>query len=183
MTRMPELRGGDGTKRGVIAAAPNGTCQTAQHFEPGQTIFRSDDERPCAPSKSEDGYAAMVKGFQWLRFTYRGAQPKLVYFVLNVTDRDVPLDVDLFQADKNADGQADVSPFEDGGFVYKIEATQNYPGLYKFRTRIVQPGHEYHVRVAANHPAYNCTRTNMEFREGTGNAIRTKRCAQAWISW
>ncbi|HEX4487917.1 MAG TPA: hypothetical protein VH088_16695 [Terriglobales bacterium] len=138
-------------KRGVIAASPNNSWQNAQTFEIGQTIFGSDDERPYAPSKSEDGYAAMVKGFQWFRFTFHEKQPRLVYFVLNVTDRDVPLDVDIFQASID---HADVVPFSDGEFVYQVEATQNYPGLYKFRTRILQPGHEYYVRVAANHPAY-----------------------------
>jgi HEAT repeat protein len=140
--------------RGVIAAAPNDTWQVAQPFELGQTIFGSDDERPYAPSKSEDAYAAMLKGFQWFRFTFKEKQPKLVYFVLNVTDRDVPLDVDIFQMGRDPNGQADVVPFTEGEFVYQIEATQNYPGLYKFRTRILQPGHEYYVRVAANHPAY-----------------------------
>jgi HEAT repeat protein len=140
--------------RGVIAAMPNGTWQAAQQFELGQTIFGSDDERPYAPSNSEDAYQAMVKGFQWFRFIYRDKQPKLVYFVLNVTDRDVPLDVDIFQLGKNSSKQPDVVPFTDGEFVYQVEATQNYPGLYKFRTRILQPGHEYYVRVAANHPAY-----------------------------
>ncbi len=140
--------------RGVIAAEPNGTWQVAQPFELGQTIFGSDDERPYAPSKSEDAYAAMVKGFQWFRFTFHEKQPKLVYFVLNVTDRDVPLDVDIFQLGKDSDGHPDVVPFNDGEFVYQVEATQNYPGLYKFRTRILQPGQEYYVRVDANHPAY-----------------------------
>jgi len=137
--------------RGVIAAAPNGTWQSAQSFELGQTIYGSDDERPYAPSKSEDGYAAMLKGFQWFRFTFRENKPRLVYFVLNVTDRDVPLDVDIFQKGKD---DADVVPFNTGEFVYQVEATQNYPGLYKFRTRILQPGQEYYVRVAANHPAW-----------------------------
>jgi hypothetical protein len=141
-------------KRGVISAAPNGAWQDAQSFELGQTIFGGDDERPYAPSKSEDGYAAMVKGFQWFRFTFREKEPKLVYFVLNVTDRDVPLDVDIFQMGKDASGQPDVVPFTTGEFVYQVEATQNYPGLYKFRTRILQPGQEYYVRVAADHPAY-----------------------------
>ena len=151
----PGMAGGAADlSRGVIAAAPNDTWQNAQPFELGQTIFGGDDERPYAPSKSEDGYAAMLKGFQWFRFTFREKQPKLVYFVLNVTDRDVPLDVDLFQAGKNASGEADVVPFTTGEFVYQIEATQNYPGLYKFRTRILQPGQEYYVRVAADHPAY-----------------------------
>jgi len=141
-------------KRGVISAAPNGTWQNAQSFELGQTIFGGDDERPYAPSKSEDAYAAMVKGFQWFHFTFGEKQPKLVYFVLNVTDRDIPLDVDIFQMGKDADGHADVVPFNDGEFVYQVEATQNYPGLYKFRTRILQPGQEYYVRVDADHPAY-----------------------------
>jgi len=140
--------------RGVISAAPNDTWQVAQPFELGQTIYGSDDERPYAPSKSEDGYAAMVKGFQWFKFTFREKQPKLVYFVLNVTDRDVPLDVDIFKMGKDADGKPDAVPFNDGEFIYQVEATQNYPGLYKFRTRIFQPGQEYYVRVAANHPSY-----------------------------
>jgi hypothetical protein len=129
MNKVPEGAGGSGPAaklhRGVIAAAPNGTWETAQHFELGQTIFGSDDERPYAPAKSEDGYAAMIKGFQWFRFTFRESQPKLVYFVLNVTDRDVPLDVDIFQPGKDSDGKPDAVPFSDGEFVYKIEATQN----------------------------------------------------------
>jgi len=144
----------DLVKRGVIAAAPNDTWQDAQHFELGQTIFGSDDERPYAPSRVEDGYAAMLKGFQWFRFTFRENEPRLVYFVLNVTDRDVPLDVDIFQVGNDASGKVDVFPFTAGEFVYQVEATQNYPGLYKFRTRILQPRQEYYVRIAANHPAY-----------------------------
>ena len=153
--QAPELPGNlPDLKHGVIAAAPNDTWQVAQPFELGQTIYGSDDERPYAPSRSEDGYAAMLKGFQWFRFTFREAQPKLVYFVLNVTDRDVPLDVDIFQAGKDASGHSDVVPFTQGEFIYQVEATQNYPGLYKFRTRILQPGQSYYVRVAANHPAY-----------------------------
>ena len=113
----------------MIAAAPNGTWQTAQPFEFGQTIYGSDDERPYAPSRNEDGYAAMLKGFQWFKFTFKEPKPRLVYFTLNVTDRDVPLDVDIFQP-----GKDDIVPYTKGEFVYQVEATQNYPGLYKFRT-------------------------------------------------
>jgi hypothetical protein len=158
MRKIPETPAKPGDvphfDRGVIAAEPNGTWQVAQPFELGQTIFGSADERPYIPSKSEDAYAAMVKGFQWFRFTFREKQPKLVYFVLNVTDRDVPYDVDIFKLGKDASGQQDVVPFTDGQFVYQVEATQNYPGLYKFRTRILQPGQEYYVRAVADHPAY-----------------------------
>jgi HEAT repeat protein len=134
---------------GAIAAAPNNTWQTAQPIEFGQTIYGSDDERPYAPSRNEDGYAAMVKGFQWFKFTFKEPKPRLVYFTLNVTDRDVPLDVDIFEP-----GKDDVIPYNKGEFVYQVEATQNYPGLYKFRTRILEPNHDYYIRVAGNHPAY-----------------------------
>ena len=147
----PVLKTADAITPGVIAAAPNGTWETAQPFEFGQTIYGSDDERPYAPSMREDGYAAMVKGFQWFKFTFKGEKPRLVYFTLNVTDRDVPLDVDIFQL---APDKTDVALYNTGEFVYQVEATQNYPGLYKFRTRILQPGQEYYVRVAGNHPAY-----------------------------
>ena len=154
----PDLKPVDGITPGVIAAAPNDTWQTAQSFEFGQTIYGSDDERPYAPSAREDGYAAMMKGFQWFKFTYNGDKPRLVYFTLNITDRDVPLDVDIFQLTKD---KSDVELYSKGEFVYQIEATQNYPGLYKFRTRILEPGQEYYLRVAANHPAYQLHTTDF----------------------
>ena len=138
----------------VIAAAPNGRWQDAQPFELGQTIFGADDERPYAPAPGEDRYAAMLKGFQWFRLAFHGAEPRLVYFVLDITDREVPLDVDIFQLGKDAGGKPDVVAYTEGASIYQIEATQNYPGLYKFRTRILKPGQTYFVRVDADHPAY-----------------------------
>ena len=98
----------------MIATSPNGTWQNAQSFEFGRTIYGTADERPYAPSPVEDGYKALMKGFQWFRFTYTGKEPRLAYFVLNVTDRDVPFDVDIFQLGKDAQGQADVVPYSDG---------------------------------------------------------------------
>ena len=148
--RIPVKKGGPS----IIAAAPNDKWQDAEPFELGQTIFGADDERPYAPAPGEDHYAALLKGFQWFRFTYHGTEPRLAYFALDITDREVPLDVDIFQLGKNTAGQPDVVPYTEGASIYQIEATQNYPGLYKFRTRILKPGETYYVRVDANHPAY-----------------------------
>ncbi len=138
----------------VIAAYPNGDWHHAQSFEFGQTIYGSADERPYAPAPVEDTYAAMIKGFQWFRFTFQGKEPRLAYFVLSVTDRDVPFDVYLYQLEKDKSGQSNLVPYKKGEFVYQIESTQNYPGLYKFRTRVLDPGQTYYVRVDANHPAW-----------------------------
>ncbi len=86
---------------GVIAAMPNDTWQNAQPFEFGQTIYGASDERPYSPAADEDRYAALLKGFQWFRFTFHGDQPKLAYFVLDITDREVPVDVDVFTLNQN----------------------------------------------------------------------------------
>src|SRR5690348_3693071 len=154
-TRIPEPKtSGTDVTAGVIAAAPNGTWDSAQPFAFGQTIYGSSDERPYAPSPAEDAYAAMLKGFQWFKFTFQKKEPRLAYFVLGVTDRDVPFDVDVFTLEKTAAGQEKLTPYKEGESSYRIEATQNYPGLYKFRTRILKPGRTYYVRVAADHPAY-----------------------------
>ena len=71
MLRIPQ----NGSEPAVISAMPNDTWQTAQPFEFGQTIFGSADERPYAPAPDEDRYAALVKGFQWFKFTFHGSQP------------------------------------------------------------------------------------------------------------
>ena len=138
----------------VIAALPNDTWATAQPFQFGQTVFAASDERPYAPAPDQDRYAALIKGFQWFQFTFHDKSPKLAYFVVDITDREVPLDVDIFTKTKDAQGHEDVKAFTAGTSVYQIEATQNYPGLYKFRTRILQPGQTYYVRVQANHPSF-----------------------------
>ena len=64
----------------------------------GKPFMAVTTKDPTRPLPSEDAYQAMLKGFQWFKFTYHGNEPRLAYFVLNVTDRDVPLDVDIFQA-------------------------------------------------------------------------------------
>lgn len=142
------------SRSSVISAMPNDTWQTAQSVEFGQTIFGSADERPYAPAPDEDRYRALATGFQWFRFTFHENAPKLAYFVLDITDREVPLDVDVFTPAKDSKGQGGIEPYTNGASIYQIEATQNYPGLYKFRTRILEPGHTYYLRVHANHPSY-----------------------------
>ncbi len=144
----------DSSSGGVISAMPNDTWQTAQRVEFGQTIFGGSDERPYAPAPGQDRYHALLSGFQWFQFTFHGDKPKLVYFTLDVTDREVPMDVDLFTAAKDTEGKGDVKAYTNGASIYQIEATQNYPGLYKFRTRILEPGQTYYIRVHANHPSY-----------------------------
>jgi len=133
----------------VIAVSPNGGWREAQQFDLGQTIFGSGDHRPYVPASSEGAYDGLTAGVEWFRFTSHASRPQLVYFALDVTHRDVPADVDIFQRDGD-----ELRPHRVGASAYTPEATQNFPGLLKFRTAIVEPGQTYYVRVAANHPAW-----------------------------
>src|SRR5213594_2831504 len=117
-----------GNHKAAIAALPNSSWQEAQEFELGQTIFGANDERAFVPAPSEDRYQALVKGFQWFKFTYKGASPRLYYFTLDVLDREVSLDIEVFQIVKDpSTGKEDVAPAKEGQFVYLPEATQNFP--------------------------------------------------------
>src|SRR6202167_4785594 len=76
--QAPVLPTDDGLTPGVIAAAPNSTWQNAQPFEFGQTIFGSDDERPYAPSRSEDGYSLRPRRLHCGGVTFNEAAARLV---------------------------------------------------------------------------------------------------------
>ena len=111
-----------------------------------------------------------MSGIQWFRFTSRETTPKLVYLSLDSADRDVPADVDVFRQEGE-----ELAPYREGASSYTPEATQNFPGLMKFRTRIVKPGETYYVRVAANHPAWQLRTERFDIPpyRSAQDAIRT----------
>ena len=168
-------------QRGVIAAAPNGTWQNAQPFEFGQTIFGSDDERPYAPSKNEDGYAAMLKGFQWFKFTFREKQAAAGLLRSQRHRSRRAARRGYLPVGQGSGGKPDVVPFTNGEFVYQVEATQNYPGLYKFRTRILAAGPG--ILRARGRQSSRLSTAHLRVPRAALHAIRTRRCAPAWISW
>ena len=192
----------NGKSNAVIAAQPNSTWGEAQEFDLGQTIFGTNDERAFIPAPSEDAYQALVKGSQWFKFTFKDSSPKLAYFTLDVIDREVPLDLEIFQKQKDAaTGKEDLVQGGEGQYAYNPEATQNFPGLYKFRTRILKPGETYYIRVMANHPAYQlrtslyepppyrdpqaAVRTGMDFLINLGDswhANTTRRGSKAMLN-
>ena len=145
----------------VIAAQPNSTWQQAQELELGQTVFGTGDERAFIPAPSEDTYQALVKGFQWFRFTYKGTGSKLVYFTLDILDREVPVDIEIFQLGKkshNRRGGCSRQPrwtirLSSGG-------DSEFSGPLQIRNPgVVKPGETYFIRIAANHPVWQLRTT------------------------
>jgi hypothetical protein len=135
-----------------LKQGPNHTWQNASPMVLGQTIFASSDEAeyfplPGTPRKVN---AENPAGEDWYRFTFNSPKPQLVYFQLELTDRDyVPVDVSVFRV---IDGKP--AEFTDGQDpVSGPHEVQAMPGN-KFTPRVLRETGDYYVRVRANHPEY-----------------------------
>lgn len=151
--------------------------QDAQPIHLNQPLLASADERPYISLRGE--YNDLVRGQHWYRFT--AAKDELGFFTVEVPDRDVPADVEVFLREGDA-----LQPYAKGTHPYTPEATQNFPGLSNYRTRRLHAGDTYYLRVSANHPSYRlrtatyplppyrdprqAVRTAMDFAVSLGDA-------------
>ena len=130
----------------------NHRWQDASPMQLGQMVFASSDENEYIPLPGTSRRATVYAqaGEDWYRFQFGGGSPKLVFFQLELTDRDfIPPDVSVFrivngQPQEYTTGQDPVtSPHE----VQALPAN-------KFTPRILKEPGTYLLRVRANHPAY-----------------------------
>lgn len=129
----------------------NHTWQSANAMTPGRTVFASSDETEYLPlpGASRKATATDARGEDWYRFRFEGPRPKLVFFQLELMDRDdLPVDVSVFRA--SGSGIEEYTKGQDP--VAVPHEVQALPGN-KFAPRVLEPG-EYYVRVRANHPEY-----------------------------
>lgn len=118
----------------------------------GKTVFASADEAEYIPlpGVARKEYASDPQGEDWYRFHFDAAQPKLVFFQLELTDRDdLPVDVSIFRenAGKLGEYTRGQDPF---AIPHEVQAL---PGN-KFAPRVLTETGDYYVRVRANHPEY-----------------------------
>lgn len=124
-----------------LASEPNNSFEQAAPIELGTTIFGSGDEADYVEPKDHD---------DWFGFEFRESRPKLVYFTLDLMERDnIPPDVAVLRVENGKavafDGGADpVTP------PHEVQAL---PGN-KFTTRVLKDPGTYYVRVRARHPFY-----------------------------
>ncbi len=147
-----------------VAYKPNGNWKSANPMQLGETVFGTGDLTPYVPlkieettryydaTKGKDGLSAGARSDSaedWLTFTYDGDSPKLVYFQLDLPERDnIPPDVSIFV---EKDGKP--IPYENGmDPVTPPHEVQSLPGN-KFTTRVITKG-TYYARVIANHPEW-----------------------------
>jgi hypothetical protein len=126
---------------------PNHDWKRATQIALGDTVFGSEDDTPYIPAGKVQFPAGPP---HWFRFEFDGAKPKLVFFQVDLMERDnIPVDVAVYRV---ADGKA--VPFYEGEDPVALpHEVQALPGN-KFTARVLREAGIYYVRVHANHPEF-----------------------------
>jgi hypothetical protein len=126
---------------------PNHDWKNANSIALGDTVFGSEDDTPYIPA----GKAVFPAGSpHWFQFEFDGKKPKLVFFQIDLMERDnIPVDVAVYRL---KDGKAE--PYYEGEDPVALpHEVQALPGN-KFTARVLREAGTYYVRVGANHPEF-----------------------------
>lgn len=142
---------------GTLQIAPN-TARDWQHANPmslGKTVFGTSDDIEYLYNTDEGKV-----GWQWLTFDYKESNPKLVFFELDLLDRDVPCTMKLYRQETGPQGQHLVE-YKKGIDPTEIRHDDQSDELvgFKFISRVLSPG-RYFLSIKANHPRWSL-RTTM----------------------
>ncbi|MCS7224727.1 MAG: HEAT repeat domain-containing protein [Armatimonadetes bacterium] len=148
----------------VIEAEPNDSPEQAQTIFLGVPVVGTADDRPYFIAPSDNENDALSAGVDWFRLEQPDKEPKLVFFNLDILDRDVPANVTVYTLEKGelvpyVDGYDPVSgPHEAQVGPVIRQAGVELNSANKFTTRVLKQG-TYFVKVEANHPAYRLRTT------------------------
>ena len=160
--RVPELRiAADGAahqqfhlqiNRKAPNSGPNHTWEDAAPLTLGDLVVAANDEAEYLPlpGTSRNDLVEDHANEHWYRFRFTESAPKLVFFQLELMDRDgVPADVSIFRL-----AQGKIEEFHDSRDPVTLpHEVQALPGN-AFTTRVFQDPGAYFVRVRASHPEY-----------------------------
>ena len=160
--RVPELRiAAEGVVHGQFQlqinrkaanGGPNHTWEEAAQFTLGELVTASGDDAEYVPlpGTPKKDLVENLNGEHWYRFRFNEPRPKLVFFQLELMDRDgLPADIDVFRL-----VQGKIQEFHDSRDPVTLpHEVQALPGN-KFTTRVFQDPGSYYVRVRAAHPEY-----------------------------
>ncbi|MGH9326651.1 MAG: HEAT repeat domain-containing protein [Terriglobia bacterium] len=138
----------------AVQIVPN-TARDWQHaslMTLGKTVFGTSDDIEYLYNTDEG-----KTGWQWLTFNYNLPKPKLVYFELNVLDRDVPCALKFYRLEKGPKG-AHLEEYARGKSPVEIRHDDQTDALvdHKFITRVLVPG-RYYLAVKSNDPRWSLT--------------------------
>ena len=182
-----------------VKRGPNHRWQDAMGIPLGKTVFASGDaaEYIPLPGTSRRAIVEDPNGTDWYRFEFRGDAPKLVFFQIELMERDqLPVSVSVYRV---KDGKP-AEYFEGEDPVTLPHEVQALPGN-KFTLRILTEAGTYYVAVRSSHPEYKlrtrvydpppysdphvAVRTGLDYILAAGDSWQpTRRAAAAfWTVW
>ena len=160
--RVPELHiAAEGVGRGqfqlqinrkAVNGGPSHTWEDAAPLTLGELAVASGDEAEYVPlpGDARKDVPSDPSNEHWYRFRFSESSPKLVFFQVELMDRDgVPADVSVFRL-----AQGKIEEFHDSRDPVTLpHEVQALPGN-AFTTRVFQDPGAYFLRVRASHPEY-----------------------------
>jgi hypothetical protein len=134
---------------GQVKSEPDHRWQDAMEITLGKTVFASGDDEEYIPLPGTPRKAT-TEGADWYKFEFSSDKPKLVFFQVDLMERDqIPVDVRVYRP---ANGK--VEEFYDGEdpvtLPHEVQALQGN----KFTPRILKDKGTYYISVHASHPEY-----------------------------
>jgi hypothetical protein len=136
----------------LVRSGPNHRWQDAIDIPLGRTIFASGDDAEYIPLPGTPRRANIEDpaGLDWYKFEFAEAAPKLVFFQVDLMERDqIPPNVSIYQIVNGAPKEY----FEGEDPVTLPHEVQALPGN-KFTPRTLTAQGTYYIAVRANHPEY-----------------------------
>jgi HEAT repeat protein len=131
--------------RPAIEAEPNDSWQQANKLVLGRDVYGSADDVDYLENLDEG-----KRGLDWFRFEVTGEQPILVYFQLDLLDRDVSANLRVYTVNPRT-GQSE--PYLTGKDPMEIVHDRERERYSKHISRTFQRG-AFYLEVNANHPEY-----------------------------
>ena len=135
-----------------VKSGPNHDWRHAMSIPLGKTVFASGDDAEYIPlpGTSRRLIAEDPNGEDWYRFEFQEKTPKLIFFQIELMDRDqLPVNVSVYRL---AGGKL-TEYFEGEDPVTLPHEVQALPGN-KFTPRILRESGTYYIAVRARHPEY-----------------------------
>ncbi|MHB1559058.1 MAG: HEAT repeat domain-containing protein [Isosphaeraceae bacterium] len=131
--------------RSAFEAEPNDSWQQANELVLGRDVYGSADDVDYLDNRQEGRL-----GLDWFRFEVAGDRPILVYFQLELLDRDVSANMRVFTVDPKANRPA---PYLRGKDPMEVVHDRERERYSKHLSRTFTGG-TYYLEVNANHPDY-----------------------------
>ena len=135
----------DASDRAAIEAEPNDSWRQANELILGRDVYGSADDVDYLDNQQEG-----QSGLDWFRFEVKDEKPVLVYFQLDLLDRDVSANLRVYTVDAKS-GRPE--PYLQGKDPMEIVHDRERERYSKHISRTFTRG-TYYLEVNANHPAY-----------------------------